>query len=221
MARPLLLGHRGARKYAPENTSDAFMYALQDGCDGFEFDVRLTSDLLPVVCHDPKIFGLEVAKSTYRELFDASSRRRAEIPALEEVLGFGDRAFLNLELKVMGTEQIVLDLVKKDAPERGFVLSSFLPEVLTRVHELSGSYQLGLICDSRRQLERWKSLPIQAVMVNRGLLSATLVDELHAAEKQVFVWTVNNASEMKKFAEWGVDGIISDDTKLLAEVIGR
>ncbi len=40
--KPLLLGHRGAKSYAPENTIEAFELALQHGCDGFEFDVRLT-----------------------------------------------------------------------------------------------------------------------------------------------------------------------------------
>jgi glycerophosphoryl diester phosphodiesterase len=53
-------------------------------------------------------------------------------------------------------------------------------------------------------------------MLNRGLVSADRVAELHAAGKQVFVWTVNSSREMTKFAVWGVDGIISDDTKLLA-----
>jgi glycerophosphoryl diester phosphodiesterase len=53
-------------------------------------------------------------------------------------------------------------------------------------------------------------------MLNRGLISASLVDELHTAGKQVFMWTVNSPWEMAKFADYGVDGIISDDTKLLA-----
>ena len=56
MSRPLLLGHRGARglKSIPENTLAAFDRALADGCDGFEFDVRLTADGQAVVHHDPK-----------------------------------------------------------------------------------------------------------------------------------------------------------------------
>ena len=60
MSRPLLLGHRGARalKSIPENTIASFDRALADGCDGFEFDVRLTADEEPVVCHDPKVGGL-------------------------------------------------------------------------------------------------------------------------------------------------------------------
>ncbi|HEV7903027.1 MAG TPA: glycerophosphodiester phosphodiesterase family protein [Pyrinomonadaceae bacterium] len=49
---PLVVGHRGASKVAPENTLAAFERALFDGADGIEFDVRLARDSVPVVIHD-------------------------------------------------------------------------------------------------------------------------------------------------------------------------
>lgn len=52
---PLILGHRGASAVAPENTLAAFSRALKDNADGFEFDVRLSSDGVPVVIHDPSL----------------------------------------------------------------------------------------------------------------------------------------------------------------------
>jgi len=57
--RPLLLGHRGARaeKSIPENTLASFDCALAQGCDGFEFDVRLSADGQPVICHDTRVHG--------------------------------------------------------------------------------------------------------------------------------------------------------------------
>ena len=61
--KPLLLGHRGAKSYAPENTIEAFELALQHGCDGFEFDVRFTADAQAVICHDPKFNRVEIATS--------------------------------------------------------------------------------------------------------------------------------------------------------------
>src|ERR1039458_2799906 len=65
MSRPLLLGHRGARalKSIPENTLASFDQALADGCDGFEFDVRLTEDEEAVVCHDAKVSGYDVSRT--------------------------------------------------------------------------------------------------------------------------------------------------------------
>jgi len=57
--------------------------------------------------------------------------------------------------------------------------------------------------------------------MEKKLAARGLVDELHSAGKQVFVWTVNNQSQMLRFAEFGVDGVISDDTRLLAGTLGK
>jgi glycerophosphoryl diester phosphodiesterase len=64
--RPLLLGHRGLRvpQAPPENTFAAFDLALQHGCDGFEFDVRLTGDGRAVICHDPWAQGIVIAEAS-------------------------------------------------------------------------------------------------------------------------------------------------------------
>ena len=52
MYNPLIIGHRGASAVAPENTMAAFREAIAVGCDGIEFDVRLTGDGVPVIIHD-------------------------------------------------------------------------------------------------------------------------------------------------------------------------
>ncbi len=219
MSGPLLLGHRGARKYVPENTIPALQLALDHGCDGFEFDVRLTSDQHAVICHDPKFLRLVVERTTRAQL-EERCRPEALIPSLEEVLEkFSPTAFLNIELKVAGTEEGTAGLLRHFPPRRGCIVSSFLPGVVTRFHDLAPETNVGLICDTRRQLARWKDLPLNAVMLHRGLVSAKFVDELHSKGKEIFVWTVNSAKEMKKFAALGVDGIISDDTKLLAATL--
>jgi len=229
-SRPLLLGHRGARKYAPENTLAAFESAMDDGCDGFEFDVRMTADGQAVVCHDPKFCGAGVARATHQKLFEAASKRGKEISVLGEVLRFGEKAYLNVELKVVGAEEILIELLQKYPAEKGLVVSSFLPKVITRLVELKADFPLGLIYENQRQLAKWKDLPVQAVMLHRGLVSRKLIDELRSTTPlkpkeglngapEIFVWTVNSAREMKKFADLGVDGIISDDTKLLVKTL--
>lgn len=48
----LVIGHRGAKGNGLTNTLDAMKYALTQGADGLEFDIRLTSDGVPVVIHD-------------------------------------------------------------------------------------------------------------------------------------------------------------------------
>ncbi|HWR13622.1 MAG TPA: glycerophosphodiester phosphodiesterase [Terriglobales bacterium] len=219
MAKPLLLGHRGARKYAPENTLPALQLALDHGCDGFEFDVRLTSDGDAVVCHDPKFEGLVVERST-RDALTGRWHDENGLCGLDDVLErFQQAAFLNIELKVEGAEEYTLELLKRFPPAKGCIVSSFLPIVLEQLKQLGSEVPLGLICDSHLQLDPWRELPIAAVMAHRNLVTRTLIKEVHEAGKQVFVWTVNGATEMREFAEAGVDGIISDDTLLLGKTL--
>jgi glycerophosphoryl diester phosphodiesterase len=206
----LLLGHRGARRYAPENTIAAFELALAHGCDGFEFDVRLTADRRCVICHDPRPAGLDLETSRYHQLAPGT-------PCLPDVLEkFAARAFLDIELKVVGLESDVAAMLCDHPPRRGCFISSFLPQVIERLCATGTTLPLGLICDSQRQLAAWARLPIQALFLERGLVTPGIVDALHDAKKKVFVWTVNRKRDMRRFAQLAVDGIISDDTKLLA-----
>jgi glycerophosphoryl diester phosphodiesterase len=213
--RPLLLGHRGARaeKSVPENTVPSFDLALASGCDGFEFDVRLTADGQAVVCHDEKIRDLEIAHSPAQEL---------GLPLLREILTRYQRsAFLDIELKVPGLETITADLLRRLVPALGFVVSSFLPDVLQTLHGLEASVPLGLICETRVQMSRWRELPIEYVIPHFALISEDPISEMKAAGKKILVWTVNAPAEMKRFSQWGVDGIISDDPKQLALALRR
>jgi glycerophosphoryl diester phosphodiesterase len=207
--RPLLLGHRGARasRQFPENTLASFELCLQQGCDGFEFDVRLSSDGQPVICHDPQFSGFEIIKTKAETL---------ALPSLDDVLRqFAGRAFLDIELKVLGVERLTCESLRKCPPQKGFVISSFLPEVLTTVGEIDASMPLGFLCETQNQLRDWRQTPADWVIPRSDLINRALVKEIHAAGKRVMVWTVNRAAQMSEFADWGVDSIISDETELL------
>jgi glycerophosphoryl diester phosphodiesterase len=218
--RPLLLGHRGCRGTHPENTLLAFEHALESGCDGFEFDVRRTSDGVGIVCHDASLFRRQVARSRYEEFKLAAEKhsrsrilRKAthEICCLEEVMErFAGRAFLNVELKVAGLEEYAVRLWRRQ-PRIDGAISSFIPEVILRVNELAPEIPIGFIFDSSAGLKRWRELPTTHVMPHYGLVSAALIADIHRENRQVIAWTVNNARTMRKFAGWGIDGLISDD----------
>jgi glycerophosphoryl diester phosphodiesterase len=209
--RPLLLGHRGARanKAIPENTIGSFDRALADGCDGFEFDVRLTEDEEAVICHDEKAGNWKVERSLAKDL--------AHLPRLQDVLGKYRDAFLDIELKVKGLERITSDLFLRHKPRRGFVVSSFIPGVLKAMLAEDKKIPVGLICETPTQLRLWSELPLSYVIPQEKLVDADLVRKIKGAGKKIIVWTVNREADMRRFAEWGVDGIISDDTKLLCE----
>jgi glycerophosphoryl diester phosphodiesterase len=212
--RPLLLGHRGARsvRILKENSLASFDRALADGCDGFEFDVRITRDGQAVIWHDPKFKGIDVAAVDAREV--------PELVSLEEVLArYGKSAYLDIELKVPGLEKITINLLRRIPPSRGFLLSSFLPEVLRAFRGENSKIPLGLICESKSELNGWSQLPIHYVIPNQSLLTHDLVTELKSAGMKSLVWTVNDPAYMRRFRDWKVDGIISDDTSLLCRTL--
>jgi glycerophosphoryl diester phosphodiesterase len=134
---------------------------------------------------------------------------------------YQQRAFLDIELKVSGLEKTVAGLLGKCPPRRGWVVSSFLPEVLQAVHAADSAMPLGIICENRAELERRRELPVEYVIPHRKLVTRGLLNELKAANRRVLVWTVNEREEMRRLAEWGADGIVSDDTRLLGNVFEK
>lgn len=118
-AQAAVLGHRGSPHKAPENTLESLRVALEDGADGFEFDVQRTADGELVVFHDEDVGRLTGEVGTvptlrWRELRRMRVRRHgisASMPHLEEVFELleawprGDRGrlLINLEMKATGT----------------------------------------------------------------------------------------------------------------------
>jgi glycerophosphoryl diester phosphodiesterase len=151
-AKPLIIGHRGASKFAPENTIAAFEKAVAEGADGIEFDVRLSKDGVPVVFHDANLkrTGLKdhaVAALTARELshidagswFNRSYPKRADegfaratVPTLAETLdlfrNFGGVAYVELKCVigvVVRTLRAVSDVVRSSPIRDRLIVKSF------------------------------------------------------------------------------------------------
>ncbi len=215
--QPLLLGHRGARLYAPENTIAAFDLALEHGAGGFEFDVRCTRAKESIICHDASYNRLAVRKHTLDQIRMSCSPANKP-PCLEDVLErYSGTAFLNIEIKVRGMEQAVCQAVRRFPPRRGYFISSFLPSVVRKLHAMDKTLVLGAVSKTYWHLRRWKTLPVKYVVPHYNLLTPQLIEALHATGKTVVTWTVNDQKRMRRAAEMGVDGIISDNTKLLIE----
>lgn len=175
MTRPLILAHRGASAYAPENTIAAFRLAHELGADGIEFDVQLTRDKIPVVIHDDtvdrttngkgRVCDLTVAEITR---LDAGAWKTTDyhgepVPTLARVfealadwlhpVGRVPACIMNVELKTEsfqtdGLEREVLNLISRYNLQDRVLLSSFSPLALHRAKEINPRLPRGLLYDS-------------------------------------------------------------------------
>ena len=164
-----VIAHRGANIIAPQNTIEAFKMSKEIGCDGFETDIHLTKDGIPVVCHnftiDETSNGVGAIKDmTLEELrqFDFGSYKGAEyegvkIPTLDEFLelskSMGDKMkFLDIELKSehfgqAGTElaEKTIDAVKNHGLFDKLLISSFDPAILVACKKIDKNCKTGLL----------------------------------------------------------------------------
>jgi len=244
----LLLGHRGCRGEFMENTFAAFDHAMECGCDGFEFDVRLSADGIPVVWHDARLRGRPIARHDFGSLrercakvsphirqlradvghppairhlgADGYSPRRGAIAlcCLEEVLArYAHVGWMDIELKARGLEAAAVELVRRYRPARGFVLSSFRRRVLLELHRIDPELPLAFIFDRMPREKTWRGLPVQFVKPSARVVTAARVRQFHAAGMKVLTWAVNHPAAMRRLSEAGVDGMIGDDPRMLAQ----
>jgi glycerophosphoryl diester phosphodiesterase len=232
---PLILGHRGASADAPENTLAAFGQALVQGADGFELDVTLSADGVPVVIHDDTldrttngrgpvgaqtVAALKKLEAGFPDRF--SARFAGErVPTLDEVLGsFGRQALINLELKHdrspgrrLAAE--VVALVHAHRLSSRVILSSFQFSNLRRVRALDPGLPIGPLYASAlggARLVRWLAAGLRPEAHHPGCytLRPEAVDWYHQNGLRVNTWTVNEEADLRRLAEAGVDGIITD-----------
>ncbi len=97
-----------------------------------------------IICHDPKLNRLVIRRHTFKQLQASCASIEEWPPSLEDVLDrYSRSAFLNIEVKVRGMELLVARAVKRVHPQRGYFISSFLPSVVRKLHEIDSTLVLG------------------------------------------------------------------------------
>lgn len=239
--RPVVVAHRGAMAYAPENTIAAYTLALEQGAEAIELDVHLSQDGIPVVIHDHTLErttngkGL-VASHTFADLrgLDAGawfspSFAGQRILTLGEVLAWAQgRVYLKIELKTLpmryaGIEEKVLALLKRWDMEEQVEVFSFDHPCVRRFKALAPHIPVG-VCytgdvGDHVALARYASAEVihpQWMGVSREVVEAA-----HAAGLWVDAWTVNDPQIAQSLAEWGVDFIKTDAPAVVRKGLGK
>lgn len=238
---PLILCHRGAKNYAPENTLSAFRTALELGADGFELDTQLTSDGHVVVSHDTTVDRLTDGHGKLRDFsladlrqLDAGSSfsekfRGEKIPTLDEVFeSSGKRAIINIELKNFSKPfddlvEKVCEAVQRHGMQKHVIFSSFLPWNLKKARRLLPEVPRGLITIKGRWGVWGRSFGFNfgdydALHPNLDDVTAQQVQRVHKLKRKINVWVANKEDDIRRLVGWGVDGIMTDDPLLAIRI---
>ena len=235
LPKPAIIAHRGASKYAPENTIAAFSLAAEQGADGIELDAKLSKDGEVVVIHDRSVNRTtngrgKVAKLTLEELrrLDAGSWFGEQfagetIPTLAEVLEvIAPRLRINIELTNYASRGLdalpirAAELIREYGVEDRVWISSFSFKTLWRFTREMPEIPVGVLLSPRliRRGLRGKlrsRLPHNAFHPHHWNVDREIVQVEHTKGNKLYTWTVNKPERMNELFEMGVDGIITDD----------
>ncbi len=222
-----MLGHRGARHAAPENTFAAFELAREEGADGIELDVRLDGSGRVIVLHDPTLERVTKGEDTrHSEDIPGSELERLNVgngehvPLLSEVLIWAKEHHLRVNVELKSDVRRRVALLKRVAavvlngPKPLILFSSFHPFFVWWLSKnVPNIPRAWLVHDKQRVLKYAPGshiLGANGVNPEHVLASAKRVAQLKRTGCLVNVWTVNDPARARELAKNGVDSIISD-----------
>lgn len=228
---PIVLGHRGASGYAPENTMKSFKLALDMEADGVELDVQMTYDGKLVVIHDELIDRTSNGKGwvkdhTLEELKEFNFNNHmegygfCEIPTLDEVLELfrGTGKMINIEIKsniinYPGITKAVIDMVREHDMQDHVIYSSFNHQTCLEVEEYDPDAYVGFLYE-----DGFLNVP-EYVRQNHGdalhpalyfLLDPLYMPRARKNGLEVNVWTINEEYQMELGCKLGITTIITN-----------
>ena len=238
---PKIIGHRGAKGYAPENTIESVQTAADMGVEWVEIDVKLTKDQIPIIFHDETLDRTtngsgNVADMLYEDIrqleagsWFADSFAGIKIPTLEEMcevlidLNLG----LNLEIKPCPgrekeTAEVALDALSRiwDDHDR-LLISSFQHVSLETAMDMAGDWHRGLLMDEWQ--DNWKDLAdyldVSTVNINGNSCTREQVEEIIDMDYPVLAYTINDPIRGRELQSWGVDSFFTDVPDVLQETL--
>ena len=238
----LAFAHRGGAGHPEleglENTMAAFRHAVSLGYDCLETDVHLSGDGVLFVFHDDVLDRVTDLTGAIAGLDLAEIRRaliggREPVPTFAEMLEEFPSARFNIDIKAAAAAVPLADAILRHDAEHRVLVGSFSARVLRAFRQATG----GRVATAAHPIEvaAWRLAPAPAARMLEGgdfgvfqvparrgpfeIVTADFVRRAHGAGKHVHVWTVDDAAEMERLVDLGVDGIFTDRTDTLREVL--
>jgi len=228
---PLPFAHRGGASDVPENTLMAFQYAVDLGYRYLETDVHVTSDGVLVAFHDDDLqrtcgIAGKISELPWSTVSAALVEGKAPIPMLEDLLGTFPEARVNIDCKTnAAVDALIASLRRTNSLDRVCV-AAFSDVRLRRLRKAFGTalcsslgpVELGLLRFGllRHPPGQAAQVPVKEVIT---VVNRAFVERSHRLGLQVHVWTIDDAPEMERLLDLGVDGIMTDRPAILRQVL--
>jgi glycerophosphoryl diester phosphodiesterase len=229
MPKPLIIAHRGDSSRALENSLDAFRLALSIPVDMIEFDIRKSRDNVLYVMHD-KVTGrtadgnLDIEKALSDDISRLRLKNGEALPTLSDVLSLvHGKAGLNIEIKSEGAGALIAAHLVGSGYRGQVLLSSFKEQEVIGVRRVMPNVPVAGIFDTfiPAEVGAYKAKGYHFISLNRKTVTRELVDLCHRQNIMMYVWTVDDESDMEKLISWGVDGLYTNKPGLLNSIVGR
>ena len=229
---PIAFAHRGGASDAPENTMEAFEYAVDLGYRYLETDVQVTADGVLVAFHDNDLQRTcgrpgKISELPWSEVSTARVAGKAPIPLLEELLGAWPEVRVNIDCKSnAGVDALIASLRRTNSLPRVCV-AAFSDLRMRRLRKGLGAELCSALGPIELALLRFGLLrkpPGSAaqVPVKEGpvtVVNRAFVERSHRLGLPVHVWTIDDRAEMVRLLDLGVDGLMTDRPAILREVL--
>jgi glycerophosphoryl diester phosphodiesterase len=236
LPRPHAFAHRGgAARLFPENTWRAFEHAVGLGYAYLETDVHATADGVLVAFHDRTLNRVtdisgRIAQLAYRDVAAARIGGSDPIPLLEDLLGTWPDIRFNIDVKDAPAVAPLADVLDRTGAWDRVCVTSFSVRRLAAARRALGRpvcmstspAGIGLIrlgAPHRALAARCARLSVRCTQVPIRIATPRYLRHAHALGLAVHVWTVNDRAEMVRLLDLGADGIMTDETDMLREVL--
>lgn len=235
--KPLIISHRGGSLIAKENTLSAYKKSIELKVDIVETDVRMTKDGFIVCFHDKTLDRIAEVKGELKNLTLKELKKiNSDIPTLEELLDFcNSKVSVIIEVKEIGFEEKLIEIIERKNAIKEIIVISFEEEIVKRIKilkpaietgnlmkvDLPAIYKLSAKHQADNLVEKTLKLGAKVLVLNYSAFSEEILNRCHEHNITLWLWTVNDIDNMRKFVELKVDGIATDSPDKLIKIVSE
>jgi glycerophosphoryl diester phosphodiesterase len=212
-----IIGHRGAKGLAPENTLHAFTKALEHHVDEIELDVRVTKDGLTALVHDPYVTDhagnqVDVLTTSFAEL----QRHKPDLVGLTEAIELVNRRVpIVIEMKpaVESTQTIAIltQFLHRGWQPRDFFIASFDQAILVEMHQALPDIPMVVneTWSGVKAVHRARQVHTRRLGMRSWWLWIGFLAPMHHRGWQIAAYTINDPAKVRSWRKY-LYGIYTD-----------